>query len=61
MWLSPYLIIADQSLSNTNVEAERREAEHADSSQRRLNIDHLLAESAYESNGMNLQKIRVYI
>lgn len=61
MWLSPFLKIADQNISNTDSEGERREAEHADSTERRLNIDHLLAESAYESNGMNLQKIRVYI
>lgn len=40
---------------------KRWEAEHADSTERRLNIDHLLAESVCKSNGMNLQKICVYI
>lgn len=40
---------------------KRWEAEHADSTERWLNIDHLLVESVCKSNGMNLQKICVYI
>lgn len=64
MWLSLFLIKADRSISNANVDGERREAEHADSTERRLNIDHLRwspAESVLASNGMNLQEIHVYI
>lgn len=63
MWLSLFLIIADRNISSTNVERERHEAERADSTERRLNIDHLMEEPRWErvrKHRMNLQKTRVY-